>query len=75
MKKVNVVSSMIMLVGGGFILGAVVADRSMQMRFQEENIRLKTEVAIYKAEADKYAKTIQSIREAAAQSTVAEKAQ
>ncbi len=64
-----------LVVVAAFVSGFAVSANSVSVKYREEIIRLKGESAIYKAEAEKYAQTIRSIRETADQATVTEKAQ
>jgi len=57
-----------------FVAGFYVSANSVSAKYREEIVRLKGESSIYKAESEKYAQTIRSIRETAAQATVTEKA-
>ncbi len=57
-----------------FVTGFAVSANNVSVSYREEIVRLKGESAIYKAESEKYAQTIRSIRETAAQATVTEKA-
>lgn len=50
-------------------------EKMVSLRYHSEIVRLKGEVAIYRAEAENYAKVLRSIRESAATATPVEKAQ
>jgi len=64
----------VLVVVCAFIAGFVFSANSVSAKYREEIVRSSGESAIYKAEAEKYAQTLRSIRETAAQATVVEKA-
>lgn len=64
----------VLVVVAAFVAGFAVSANSVSAKYREEIVRLKGESVIYKAEAEKYAQTIRSIRDTAAQATVVEKA-
>jgi hypothetical protein len=57
-----------------FFAGIYIGDKVASTRMRAETAKLKGDVEIYKAEADKYAQTLRDIRQTAAQATVTEKA-
>lgn len=57
-----------------FFAGYYIGDKAASGRMRSETAKLKGDVEIYKAEADRYAQALRDIRQAAAQATVTEKA-
>jgi len=64
----------VLMVVVAFVSGFAVSANSVSAKYREEIVRLKGDSAIYKAESEKYSQALRSIREAAAQATVVDKA-
>ena len=64
----------LLLAAALFVLGGIVGYNSALAKYRSNVVKLSAQVDIYKSEADKYAQTLRSIRETAAQATILEQA-